>query len=105
MRTLRRVSRVDKDLTRLTNWYGEKGRTSEAVIVAELKRLTDKIVFNPHQYAKVVRCPATRDIRITQTAKRRTVVIYETTTTNVVILSLSHKSAKRRPWRKRLGEV
>jgi hypothetical protein len=42
---------------------------------------------------------------MTTTNKRRMVVIYETTATEVVILSLSHKATKRRPWRKRLDEV
>jgi hypothetical protein len=75
------------------------------LIFAEVTRLADKTVINPHQYAKVDRCPTKRDVRITQSAKRRIIVIYETTTNDVVILSITHKSAKRRPWRKRLDEV
>jgi plasmid stabilization system protein ParE len=105
MKRLRYVPSADDDLARLFRWYWKKGSTQPRVIFAEVTRLTDKIVLNPHQYAKVDRCPATRDIRITQSAKRRIVVIYETTATDVVILNLSHKAAKRRPWPKRLNEV
>jgi hypothetical protein len=73
--------------------------------VAELKQVTDQLLLNPVRYAKVRRCPATRDVRITATKKRKMVIIYETTGTEVVILSFSHQSAKRRPWRNRLDEV
>jgi hypothetical protein len=33
------------------------------------------------------------------------VLVKETTATDIVILSITHRAAKRRPWRKRLDEV
>ena len=105
MNRVRHASGVRRDIARLTRWYREKGHTPDHVIVAELKQVTDQLLHNPTQYAKVPGCPATRDVRITAAKKRKMIVIYETTGTEVVILSLSHKSVKRRPWRKRLEEV
>ena len=105
MKTLRFVTSAQRDLVRLFKWYEPKAGTEPEKISAEVDRTTSRLVRNPIQHAKVSGCPATRDVRITATKKRRIVVIYESKTTNVVILSLSHKSAKRRPWRKRLDEV
>ena len=105
MKQLRFTPSAQGDLVRLFQWYEKKASTDPVKISAEVDRTTEKLVRNPVRYAKVPGCPATRDVRITATKKRKMIVIYETTGTEVVILSLSHKSAKRRPWRKRLDEA
>ena len=105
MKQLRFTPSAQGDLVRLFRWYEKKASTDPVKISAEVDRTTEKLVLNPVRYAKVARCPAARDVRITAAKKRKMIVIYETTGTEVVILSLSHKSAKRRPWRKRLDEV
>ena len=105
MRQLRSVPSSKDDLRRLVAWYLIEGPTRPDVVVAEIDHLTNRPLINLKQYAKVDRCPATRDVRFTATKKRKMVIIYETTATEVILLSFSHQSAKRRPWRKRLDEV
>ena len=105
MKQLRFTPSAQGDLVRLFDWYERKAFTVPEKISAEVDRATDMLIRNPVQYAKVPGCPAKRDVRIAATKKRKMIVIYETTGIEVVILSLSHKSAKRRPWRKRLDEV
>jgi len=52
----------------------------------------------------VARPPVGRVVRIDATRRFKAVLVYEVTATHVVVLSVSHRKSRRRPWwRQRLG--
>lgn len=69
----------------------------------DVERFVARVRRFPLLYPAVARPPASRDIRIGPTRRFRAVLVYEVTATHVVVLSVSHKRSRRRPWRQRLG--
>jgi plasmid stabilization system protein ParE len=102
MMTYSFVTEAEDDLRDLLEWYMHVSAGSEIAVAADIQRFLDRICQIPTRYARVGRAKQGRDVRIGATSRKKVVILYEITATSLSILSVSHRSARRYPWRNRL---
>ena len=84
-------------------WYESHQQGLWNNVAADFEEFIGRIRRMPLMYAKVTGASSAFNIRIGATSRKSIVVIYEVHPTEVVILSVSHANARRRPWRNRLS--
>jgi plasmid stabilization system protein ParE len=96
------VTEAEDDLRDLLGWYLQVSPGSELAVASDIQGFIDRICRNPTMYAPVEPARKGRDVRIGTTTRKKVVVAYEITKRGLLILSVSHLSARRYPWRDRL---
>jgi toxin ParE1/3/4 len=93
-------ARVDFDLA--VDWYEAQQPGLGDDFLNEVYATVQRIVANPHAFARVARVPAEREVRILTVHRFEYLVIYEVLPSEVVILGILHARRGRQPWRSRL---
>ena len=91
------------DAADAADWYDQRRADLGSRFLAALNDLTTDLSQQPRIYGRVPRAPARREIREERVPGFPFLVTYELTTTELVILSVTHFRSVRRPWRQRLG--
>ena len=94
---------ADGEYNDLLEWYESHRTGLWHDAAADFREFIDRVRRMPLMYAKVAGSTPAFNIRIGATSLKSIVVIYEVCPTEVVILSVTHASARRRPWRNRLS--
>ncbi len=68
----------------------------------DVERFIARVRRFPLSCPSVSRPAVGRVVRIGPTRRFKAVLVYEVTATQVVVLSVSHRKSRRRPWRQRL---
>jgi plasmid stabilization system protein ParE len=92
------------DLFDLVDWYDAQHAGSGTRFAAAFQALIVQLLANPRAYGRVARAPRNREVREAPVPGFLVVVTYEVTTTEVIILAVTHARAARRPWRRRLPD-
>ncbi len=91
------------DLFELGEFFERQRLDSAGRFGKEFYELMKRLILLPQAFARVSRSPPRREIRVGFTAKFPAVIVYEVTTEEIVVLSITHPHQHRVPWRKRLG--
>ena len=93
-------ARVEFDAA--VDWYDAHQPGLGDDFIAEVYATVQKIVSNPHAFARARRTPPGREIRFLKVDRFEYVIYYEVTPSEVVILSVAHGRRGRQTWRGRL---
>ena len=83
------------------DWYEARRRGLGDEFVSELHATLQRIVFLPHSFARIASVPRGREIRFLTIDRFDYFLVYEVTSTEVVVLGVSHSKSQLRKWWKR----
>ncbi|MBA4189923.1 MAG: hypothetical protein C0467_18215 [Planctomycetaceae bacterium] len=86
----------------LVDWYDQLNAGSGDTFFAAFEAALQRILVQPRGYGRVSRAPTGREVREALIRGYLVLITFEVTATEVVILSVTHARAARRPWRQRL---
>jgi plasmid stabilization system protein ParE len=90
------------ELLVLADWFEARRPGAGDAFATDMEGLIQRLLVFPRMYAREPRSPRGREFRIGLTSSYPAVVMYEVTPTEIIILSVTHARAKRRPWRRRI---
>ena len=94
-----RVDAID-----LADAYNQRSAGLGGRFLAAVDALVATLTTHPRLYGRVPRSPAGREVRQTLVPGFLITAVYEVTSTEVLILSLTHARSTQQPWRRRLPD-
>jgi plasmid stabilization system protein ParE len=102
MKAFRFVPLARTDYFDLLDFYEARQTGLGDRFADDVERFVRRVRQFPLVYQSVSRPPTSRDVRIGATLRFKALLVYEVTATHVVVLSVSHRKRRRRPWRGRM---